>query len=722
MNRIGARVNRDRIRSAGLRRWDGRARITTDWVDLFHEPELYWLTGDCLVYLHEPGQSNREPAFRVHTAFLKVKGFDFLVDRCVVGKSVHAATQCILPNYPGCNPQEALQELYLPAPYDAGLEDTFNYHVTTRNFFAWLYNRPLAGRTLGKALVELQGRIDLYRPDVTSQNTIEVAYYAENQRYLDFRECVDHALAALYFAENFQIEDLWVDAFAHCVGMSHRGLHSSIEYAPVAAKSKTLISRARLQMDLRLDRVNQSVVNFFEHEVSGSFLELPQPARHHLDRFRSFLRTFYTYQYGCWPPNDFEEETIQQTIRSTMFTDFQNLYQYLVDPESSTSLAENDITQTGGVCTLQNIQAFDCKHQYEPLAHPLPLLPKAPESSMSRRPWIRRQTTWNLISKRKVNEKARKVHDKQALVAASNRDWVMNCPLVRKFSDFEERAVDDNLEGLSVVEGRKVRWMLIYAILQTFRSMAQPPKQVRNTSNLSYSLCCYPPKRMPWLGVSLANVHTVHRTSSRLAPDAGYSHINGSSSSIGETSSGRSAKARHRTPSAHLPSSLVAFLSSKTPSGSHSSLKSLASREQLAMPRKRSSFCEIYVKDYGNGLNEVDRGVTASTDAGLRVDPEAGESLTEDDSKEPQELLSDSVYELATHETHAAPLLPPSDDLLTTPPSNSRESSSICVGSITWLKSSEKSEKSDSTPTTPASDTVYTLGQTCSLPISQTSQ
>jgi hypothetical protein len=139
--------------------------------------------------------------------------------------------QCSLPNCAGCDPQEPVQELYIPAPPQASLEDTFNYHITTRNFFAWLYNRPLAGRTLGTALVSLKERIDQYRPEESSQNTLEVLSYAEFQRYLDFRECVDHALAVLCFAETYQIEDLWVDAFAHCVGMSHRGLRSSIEYA-----------------------------------------------------------------------------------------------------------------------------------------------------------------------------------------------------------------------------------------------------------------------------------------------------------------------------------------------------------------------------------------------------------------------------------------------------------------------------------------------------------
>ena len=249
MRRVQRRVTRDDICSAGLRRWDGRGRLTTDWINIFHvrgdvylccsltdsvlqEPELCWPTGDCLVYLREPGQSSRGPAFRVHLAFLRVKGFESLIDRCLVRNSVHATVQCCaLPNCSGCDPQEPVQELYIPAPHGVSLEDSFQHHITTRNVFAFLYNRPLAGRTLGTALTSLKARLDEYRPDDSSQNTLEVLSYAENQRYLDFRECVDHALAALFVAEKLQVEDLWIDAFAHCVGMSHRGLWSSVEYS-----------------------------------------------------------------------------------------------------------------------------------------------------------------------------------------------------------------------------------------------------------------------------------------------------------------------------------------------------------------------------------------------------------------------------------------------------------------------------------------------------------
>ncbi len=77
----------------------------------------------------------------------------------------------------------------------------------------------MVGSHLGKALIALLERINVYRPD-SHRNEDDVLAYMEDQGYTDFRECTDHALAVLQFAEHFRIDELWGDAFAHCTGMS----------------------------------------------------------------------------------------------------------------------------------------------------------------------------------------------------------------------------------------------------------------------------------------------------------------------------------------------------------------------------------------------------------------------------------------------------------------------------------------------------------------------
>jgi hypothetical protein len=110
------------------------------------------------------------------------------------------------------------------------------HHLSTRNLFAWVYNIPLTGKALGPSLVGLLERINVLLPREKTANQISVMSYMEDQCYLDFRECADHALAALHFAEIFEIEHLWIDAFAHCVGMHHR-LRDSLEFDVSCAHS-----------------------------------------------------------------------------------------------------------------------------------------------------------------------------------------------------------------------------------------------------------------------------------------------------------------------------------------------------------------------------------------------------------------------------------------------------------------------------------------------------
>lgn len=82
-----------------------------------------------------------------------------------------------------------------------------------------MFNIPVVGNSLGEALIALLDRMALFRFDST-ENQDDVLAYLDNQGYTDFRECPDHSLAVLRFAERFEYRELWTDAFVHCVGMN----------------------------------------------------------------------------------------------------------------------------------------------------------------------------------------------------------------------------------------------------------------------------------------------------------------------------------------------------------------------------------------------------------------------------------------------------------------------------------------------------------------------
>ena len=104
-----------------------------------------------------------------------------------------------------------------------------------------------------------------------------------------------------------------------------------------------------------------SIETFFGDDLSGNFLGLSSAAKEHFDRFRSFLHGYYIEQYGFWPPAGFSTDSSRFAIYASIYADFRNLYHHLVDPEASSDAATH-FESMGGVCTLQNVQAFDGKH------------------------------------------------------------------------------------------------------------------------------------------------------------------------------------------------------------------------------------------------------------------------------------------------------------------------------------------------------------------------
>ena len=183
------------------------------------------------MHFYGRGQSKRGPSLRIHLADIELNNCGPLLQRFGTYPS-----QSGTPSPSSIDSVVALEqpshlsqcELYIPAPSHLSREEAFQYHLTTRNFFAWIYERPLVGDRLGEALVALLERMSDFRSN-GEENRNDILAYIDEQEYSDFRECPDHALAVLQFAENFELRELWTDAFVHCAGMNN-DLASSAEF------------------------------------------------------------------------------------------------------------------------------------------------------------------------------------------------------------------------------------------------------------------------------------------------------------------------------------------------------------------------------------------------------------------------------------------------------------------------------------------------------------
>lgn len=247
-------------------------------------------------------------------------------------------------------------------------------------------------------------------------------------------------------------------------------------------------------MNAMLQQTSNRLRSFLDEELSETNLGIPPGTRAHLERFRSFLLSFYSTKLGYYPP-----KTFSASVLSTMAEDFDALYELLVDNDYTVS----DVIPSaavGGICTEQLVQTFDSNNKFEPLQHPLPQLPQLESSGdglrcLSKFPFVEKVAT----GQRQVTI--------AALITASN--WTEKCfrnDLVQAYRRFEEDAIlspskADKSEKISLLEARKVRWVMVYAVHQVLRCATRKPAEVRG-EEASYHLAVSMNGTPPWSSVS----------------------------------------------------------------------------------------------------------------------------------------------------------------------------------------------------------------------------
>lgn len=251
-------------------------------------------------------------------------------------------------------------------------------------------------------------------------------------------------------------------------------------------------------MDSRLSRARLALWDFLENELSISDLGFDADAKVHLERFRAFLLAFYTVSLGYYPPPavDSRNSMWAPEVYTIMRADFEALYEYLVD-ETFTITGSSPFLAERGITVLHFVNAFDIRHRYTPLLHPLPLLP---ETSV---PPVPRRMSW--FGKRDKLRPDQRLVSHAALIRASNKEKVhlLRNSLVVAYKRFEEDSVcsrrkSDLKQKLSHADARKVRWVLIYGILQTLRSCTEVPPEVQVTPSVNYSLAVPTAHLPPW--------------------------------------------------------------------------------------------------------------------------------------------------------------------------------------------------------------------------------
>ncbi|KAI0528010.1 hypothetical protein F5B22DRAFT_15426 [Xylaria bambusicola] len=487
-------------------KWDGASRTSEVWDNLRRDPELWFREGDCNVYLHTEGQSRRGAAFKVPYSMLLESQFQPLIKtfkpRARNDISIHPEDAVLGPI-----------ELFIPAPLRSDKRQSYSYHIATRNLFAFIFQKPIVGECLGAALITLmEGLNQLRAPD--ADNVQDIINYMDKVGYLDFNSQPTYALAILRLADVFELRELYINAFAHCCGIGGQiFLHPG--YQLLSPMTRALIRRVRREMNFRLGEASIKMKTFLDDQLKELDNDLYPRAGEHLQLFRTFLENFYTGYFGQYPPPSIDAQAMifgVDTFR-TFRNDFEALYELLAD-RSFKAYQSSDYLSESRMCILRSIRSLDSRCNYENLLHPLPLLPDITRKkpALWRMSWPTRTNYGRLTT---VLEDMSKATNSVCSDESENH-------LVVAYLRFEEEQIafpsNENLENQDRVEGRKVRWILIYAIYQTLLRATKVPLEVRDTIGVPYHVCISTADLPPWKDNGTRHTQSDRATPSPLPP------------------------------------------------------------------------------------------------------------------------------------------------------------------------------------------------------------
>ena len=369
----------------------------------------------------------------------------------------------------------ALYEIFFPAPPNSGKLEILRYHVTTRNVFALLMNKPIVGLTFYQGLVDLHERLMSYLPAETDCAGLIIKYLLVNGLN-DVRNDPVAAAGLVAWSEDVEVrwQEGWLEGFVHCFGMY--GLLTILpEFRDVSLVTRALLERAHLELQIRIQDAEDRLATFnFDSIWPAQSAQAPY-ARVAFDRFRRFLKQFYETIYKSWPPRGQAsgDSWLSREIVVRLQTDFGSLYDYCVDHDvtwddhNSRMLSKSgraDFRAEGDTVRMADLfNGFDRRFKHPHIPHPWPLLP----ASVPLQP-----NTKSGLFRSKKN----KGLDNRVAHAYSEASNVFHLPqefagndLVEAFLKFEKT---DQPGDIDPPDARKGRWILLYCILQVLSTIS----------------------------------------------------------------------------------------------------------------------------------------------------------------------------------------------------------------------------------------------------------
>ena len=518
-------------------------------------PELWDENGDTFVYMYMRGSRTKPPpSFRVNSRVIEASGSKVFTDQLYHVQEPDGWPQfqpddddgALSPEDPDYNayrnglnfspqrpededpdsirplvtrkyhpkaPRGIRHEIYVSWPgVETGTHSTI-WHITTRNFFAVMYDASaLVGTTLHEAMYKLFERVTMY-PDYLDRNISHVAWitdYVVRHKFDDVRNNPSYAASLLAFSETQGVRwrEGYIEAFVHCVGMLNMGLQTIPEWRYITPHTKMFLANANMEIEQRIHRAQGWLLSFDFNEMWPTTSAPQSVARGCFDRLRKWLCKYYENAFLHWPPTN-EQTWLTRDMVMRLKNDFHGLYDYLVDRDIifdgtqyrpgqkwqmiSTS-GQSFKADTFDLPLTEILIGFDNRNGFPHIPHPYCVTPTSvpvqnkPKSSFTLK---KPSSPSDLVaqSRRKALSYA------EASNVYTLRDQYMHTDLVANYIRFEQ---SDMVDSLDPYDARRGRWILIYGILQVLATVSVDSPNLRYKEGAQYHLCPQMKGVVPW--------------------------------------------------------------------------------------------------------------------------------------------------------------------------------------------------------------------------------
>lgn len=412
-------------------------------------------------------------------------------------------------------------ELRLPWPGENSSTSKYQWHLTTRNFFAILSDKDSVwGETYFKAFYTVYARV-IKHPDYLPRNidrAFWLAEYIRRKGFDDVRSSPSYAIGLLALSEMIHWKEGYIEAFAHCAGMYSAGLKDVRETADLSAYSHMMVRTANQDIMRRVRRAQAHLKDFCLNDnmwpsMSGQNC---QQAKAAFNRFARWLQQYYRGVCGQWPPSSQGEDIwLYRDVIERLNSDFHRLYDFLVDRETVFSsgsggpliLAEKKNrpqVKAGTIPYADILGSFDDRLQVPHMPHPYPLIPSsvsASPSTTSTKLSIFGPKTKRPLSPTAVTELAQS--KAMSYSTASNLKLLRGevprpaDEIVKQFLVFEEES-GRKFKLVNPADARRGHWTVIYGVLQILATVGVDTPNLRWKEGVRYHLNPNLDAVIPW--------------------------------------------------------------------------------------------------------------------------------------------------------------------------------------------------------------------------------